>query len=157
MNEASLENKKVHLQTLLDELSNSITATDRRYFHLQTIENLIFHFDEIKTENDKNWVYNGLVIYFNKCAELVPSIDRETSRNMYYDYIDNITDYYYKNLGFSLLTNRSIVYLIYFIVLVLCFIFFNYYVVLFAASFFVFRIIVLFKKYKDRKVYSLWW
>lgn len=142
---------------LLDELSNSITATDRRYFHLQTIENLIFHFDEIKTENDKNWVYNGLVIYFNKCAELAPSIDRETSMNMYYDYIDNITDYYYKNLGFSLLTNRSIVYLIYFIVLLLCLIFFNYYVVLLAASFFVFRIIVLFKKYKDRKVYSLWW
>jgi hypothetical protein len=157
MNETNLENKKVHLEVLLNELSNSITSTDRPYFHLQTIENLIFHFDEIKTENDKNWVYHGLVSYFTKCAEIVPSIDRETSTHIYDEYIDNITDYYHKHLGFSMLTNRSIVYVIYFIVLILCYVFLNWYAVLFAASFFILMIFKMFKKNKEKKVYSLYW
>ena len=151
------DGRKGHLQLLMNELTTSIGANEKRYFHAKTIENLIFHFEEIKTENDKKWVYETLVEYLKKCSEYVPSMDRETSKNLFFEYLDNITDYYHNNLGFSVLMNRVIVYLVYVLILSLCYYFFNFYVVIAVASIFIFQIIRAFKKYREKQVYGLYW
>ena len=148
---------KGHLQILLNELNSSVGKEEKRYFHINTLENLIFHFEEIKTENDKTWVYENLVEYFKKCSEITASIDRNTSKGLFYEHIDKITDYYHSNLGFVMLVNRSIVYLIYFLILLVCYTFFNLYVVSLVASFFIYQIIRVFKKYKAKQVYGLFW
>jgi hypothetical protein len=152
-----MEERKEHLQRLLSELSNSLEINGKRYFHIRTVENLIFHFEEIKTENDRTWVYEVLVEYFHKCSQLVPSIDRSLSKDLFNEYIDKITDYYHSNLGFVMLINRSIVYLFYLIILILCFIYFNIYVLLVVLSLCLLQIIKAYKKYKERKVYGLFW
>jgi len=151
------DSRKGHLKALMKELDASIVVNEKRYFHVKTIENLIFHFEEIKTENDKNWVYETLVEYFKMCSEYVPSIDRETSKNLFNEYLDKITDYYHNNLGFVILMNRAIVYLVYFLILSLCYYFFNFYVVIVVASLFIYQIIRAFKKYREKQVYGLFW
>jgi|SRR4030095_1807936 len=153
----NFDHRKGHLQVLLNELNTSIGVNEKKYFHVKTIENLIFHFEEIKTENDKNWVYETLVEYFRKCSENVPSIDRDTSKNLFNEYLDKITDYYHNNLGFVVLMNRVIIYLVYFLILSICYYFFNFYVVIAVASLFIFQIIRAFKKFKEKQVYGLFW
>lgn len=157
------DSKKIELKKLLAELNDSVLLSKRKYFHPNTIENFIFHFDEIKTETDKNWVYETLTSYFKICLDLIhssepfDSIDSKTSKILWYDYIDKLTDYYEKNLGFDVLINRAFVYFVYLIVLTLCSVFFNFYVVLLVASFFIFQIYKAYKKYSKKQVYGLYW
>ena len=155
--ETEFDFRKGQLLAMFNKLNASIGSREKKYFHLNTIENLIFHFTEIKTENDKNWVYETLQEYLKKCFDLLPSIDRSSSKNLFYSDINKLTNYYHDNLGFKILINRSIVYFVYFIVLVACYIFFNIYVVIAVASLFVIQIFTIFKKYKERKVYGLFW
>ena len=132
------DQRKTYLQVLINELSNSVGYNDKKYFHIQTIENIIYHFENIKSENDKDWVYKILVTYFEKCSKIKTSIDRNISKNIFDEYIDKITDYYYSNLGFVMLINRPLIYFVYFVCLVLCYVFFKFYVVIIVASFFIF-------------------
>jgi len=149
--------RKEHLRTLLYELKNASSTSEGRYFHTNTIENLITHFEEVKTENDKNWVYESLVEYFKKCSEFTPSIDRQTSKDLFYEHIDKITDYYHNNLGFTMLINRSVVYFIYCLIILLCYIFFNLYVVAVIVFLILIQITRTFKKFKEKQVYGLFW
>ncbi len=153
----NFDQRKGHLQSLMNELNNSIGINEKKYFHLQTIENLIFHFERVKTENDKNWIYETIVVYFKRCSEIMTSIDRNTSKDLFYEHVDKVTDYYHNNLGFVLLINRTIVYLIYFLILLLCYIFLNFYVVIIVASLLMFQTFRVFKKYKEKMVYGLFW
>src|SRR6266436_6151964 len=110
--EKKFDTRKGHLQVMVNELNASIGYREKKYFHLNTIENLIFHFEEIKTENDKNWIYETLEEYLKKCLALIPSIDRNISKDLFYDNINKLTTYYHDNLCFIILMNRSIVYLV---------------------------------------------
>jgi len=49
------------------------------------------------------------------------SIDRGTSRNLFDQYLDKITDYYHSNLGFTVLINRGVVFTVYLLILAICF------------------------------------
>jgi hypothetical protein len=151
------DSRKSHLQTLTSELNASIGVNEKKYFHVKTIENLIFHFEKINTENDKKWVYETLVEYFRRCSDYVPSIDRNTSKSLFFEYLDKVTDYYHNNLGFSVLMNRVIVYFVYFLILGVCYYFLNFYVVIAIAAVFIFQIIQAFKKYRAKQVYGIFW
>ncbi len=155
--EKEVEFKKKHLQSLLSELRNNVALNETKYFHVNTIENLIAHFQQVKTENDKNWVYESLVEYFKKCSEFLPSIDRQTSKDLFDEYIDKITDYYHSNLGFVMLINRTVVYCVYILAISICYIFFSWYVVGIVIFFIIFKIISTYKKVKDKQVYGLFW
>ena len=150
-----MDERKGHLDLLMIDLNNSVGVTERKYFHVKTTENMIFHFDRIRTENDKKWVYETLVEYFKKCSEYTPSIDRGTSKSLFFEYLDKITDYYHNNLGFSVLMNRTIVYLVYLLILGLCYYFLNIYVTIGIIIFFSVQIIRAIQKYKQKIVYGL--
>jgi hypothetical protein len=155
MVEKSADNRGNHLLELIRQMNESTSANGRKYFHFQTIQNIIIHYDEIKTQNDKEWVYNSLLQYFAACKELGPAIDRNTSKMLFYEYVDNLADYYGKNLGFSLMLNRTVIYFFYFLCLLLTYIFVNVYVMLVLASLFIYHIGTQYLKYKRRRVYSI--
>lgn len=155
--EAKYDSRKEQLQVLFNELNSAIGLREKKYFHYNTIENLIFHFDEVKGENDQNWVYATLEEYLRKCFGLLPSIDRETSKGLFYEYVTKLTTYYQDNLGFTMLLNRSLVYLVYFVILGICYTFFNWYVLIVVASFFIFQIVRVFMKYRAKRVYGIYW
>ena len=119
-----MEDRRDSLVTQMIQLNNSVEEHKRKYFHLKTIENLIFHFDDIRSESDKKWVYETLDEYFQKCSNLSTSIDRRISKKLFFEFLDKVTDYYHSNLGFSILINRTVVYFIYVLLLILCHYFF---------------------------------
>lgn len=150
-----MEERKAQLELLLTDLLNSLTAREKRYFHCRTTENLIFHFGDIKSESDKNWVYETLVEYFRKCTEANPTIDRAVSVRLYYQYLEKLTQYYETQLRFSMLLNRGMIYTVYFAILVLSIIFFNLYVVAGVLALVVVLVFRSFQKFKERRVYGL--
>ena len=150
-----MEERKAQLELLLTDLLNSLTAREKRYFHCRTTENLIFHFGEIKSEVDKNWVYETLVEYFRKCTEANPSIDRAVSVRMYDQYLEKLTQYYETHLSFSMLLNRGIIYAVYLAILVISIIFFNLYVVAGVLALLLIMVFRSFRKFKERRVYGL--
>lgn len=155
--ETNIKNRKQNLETLLNQLTSLIGPNVKRYFHINTIENLIFHFDEIKTENDKIWIYQSLVDYFTMCSEYAPYIDRDKSKSLFYEHLDKITDYYHNNLGFSVLINRTVVYLFYIVILLLSYSYLNLYVAIAITLLLVLQTVRTFNKYRIRRVYGLFW
>jgi hypothetical protein len=152
-----IDQRKVHLQSLMNGLNSSIVDSEKRYFHINSVENLIFHFEDIKSENDKEWVYAGLLEYLKECAENSTSIDRTASKYLFYEYIDKIADYYQNHLGFVTFLNRAVIYLFYFLVLAVCYFLFHYYILIGVAAFIFFQIARTFIKYKGKQVYGLFW
>ena len=152
------DERKAHLQILFTELNNLVGyMNNRKYYNLNTVGNLIFHFNEIKNETDKNWVYETLVGYMKRCSEHVPSINSKISNQLWNDYIDKIAVYYVDNLNFTQLLNRTFVYVIYLIVLCICYIFLNLYVVFIVAFLFIMQIIRIYDKYRKRRVFGIFW
>jgi hypothetical protein len=155
--EKDTEFKQKYLENLLNDLRNKVTTNEIKYFHVNTIENLITHFQFIKTENDKIWVYESLVDYFEHCSHFYHSIDRETSQNIFDTYIDKITNYYHSNLGFVLLINRAVVYGVYLVAVLICSIYFKWYILVTVISLILYQIIRTYNKFKSKQVYSLFW
>jgi hypothetical protein len=73
--------RKKNLQIQLEKFVISIDDQQRKFYYLRTIENMIFHFDEIKNENDKNWIYEMLIEYLDKSFELMPQMSIKNSKH----------------------------------------------------------------------------
>lgn len=150
-----MDERKVQLELSLTDLLNSLTDRDKRYFHCRTTENLIFHFGEIISEADRNWVYETLIEYFRKCTEASPTIDRAVSVRLYNQYLEKLTQYYETHLRFSMLLNRGMLYTVYLAILVLSIIFFNLYVVAGVLALVAIITFRSFQKFKERRVFAL--
>ncbi len=142
------DERKEHLQALISELQAAVIVSERKYYHLNTLENLIFHFEGIKAEKDKNWVYETLDEYFKECFSNTLNMDREISKRLFFEYLDKITDFYHSNLGFVVLMNRGVVYFAYLVILALCYYYFNLYVVLGVVIFIALQTFKVFLKYR---------
>ncbi len=55
---------KVELKSKIIGLKEQLTLNEQRYFHINTVENYVFFLDEIKSNEDKIWVYTTLSQYF---------------------------------------------------------------------------------------------
>lgn len=150
-------NKKEHLKYLLNHLISSNSETDKKYFHVKTVENLIFHFDSISNESDKNWVYQSLVNYFDDCKDSAALVNKEKSKQLFYKHLDKITDYYTNALGFSLLLNRSIVYFFYLAIICISSYYFSMIVALAVISLILIQISYSINKTRLKKVYGLFY
>jgi len=101
-------NQTNELYALLEKLKKDI-VNGEKYFHLNTLCNFILHFNEIKTVNDKRWIFESLKSYFVECSEYLDSMDRNTSHLLYVKYLNKVGDYYRNFLGFSIYTSLEIV------------------------------------------------
>jgi hypothetical protein len=149
--------QKRELESTLSSLSEDIGPRERRYFHLNSVANLVYHFLEIREETDRIWVFDSLSQYLRDCREMLPGIDRDASKRLYDQSLEKLVEFYHLQLGFRLLMNRSVVYTFYAILLVLCYIFLNLYAVIALTTWFGYLTFMTFRRYRDRRVYSIFW
>jgi hypothetical protein len=140
-----------------ENLMQQVAIEEHRYFHFGTIDNLLYHFDEVKTIADKRWVYSCLDNYFSDITTYINSIDRETSRSLHQQYLDKVTDYYNSNLGFIIMINRELFAGFYFVLFLIGYFAFNFWVSLIPVIIFAIRSFMIYKKWKDKRVYSLYY
>jgi hypothetical protein len=149
-----IDNRKEFLLKLYESLINSVFR-QKRYFHPKTTKNLIFHLDEIKSEKDKTWVFETLVVYLNKCIELIPEMNLKISEELFDEYLYKLIQYYHTNLGFWLYRITLDQIIIYLIVLSVCYYFFQIWVVLILTIIFLMLIGYSIIKLKKRKAYGI--
>jgi hypothetical protein len=139
-----------------NELLACFNKENLKYFHPNTINNLILHFNEIKIEADKEWVFNNLREYFSECYKICDNFDRRNGRELYMKYLSKITDYYYENLKFTQ-SDRTLFVVFYLSLFLALYLILDYRFALPVIAIFIFRFIVLYKKYKQKRVYSLYY
>lgn len=133
-----------------------LNKNNRRYFHPNTVNNLIFHFNEINIEADKEWILKNLREYFSECEHLCNNLSRSSGHELYMKYLYKITDYYHNNLKF-VQSDRALFVLFYLGLFIALYFIFGFLISIIAIAIFIFRFVVLFKKYKQKRVFSLYY
>lgn len=151
------DNQTSDLKTKWLDVIQKTNISDYKYFHLTTVENLIFHLKNIPNTIDRDWIYSTLMLYLNECISIAPNIDRETSNEIFDRHLDKITNYYSKNIGFILITNRILFWTFYMILFLASYFIFNFWVSLIPVFISIFRSFMIYKKWKDKKVYSIFY
>jgi hypothetical protein len=151
------DNLKDELQSLSDHLFANTDTRQVRYFHLKSINNFIHHFGEIHSRDDQIWVYNSLKSYFGEATKNGEDLDRNMSSKLFDRHLQKIADFYDGNLGFSFVLHPSYTTTIYFIIFLLLFFSFGYWTSLIAIVVYAFQMFRVAKKYRTRKVYSLFY
>jgi len=155
--EQGLDYRERALCRMINELANKVGIDERKYIHLNTVNNLISHFTSIPTEHDKVWIHESLTDFIRQCEANLGSIDKNLSNSLFEKYLKKVTFYYSDNLGFSFLLNRTIFTLIYITLFVLLLIIFNLQVSLFVIGIYLFHSLYVLKKYREKKVYSIFY
>lgn len=135
-------------------LNNS--SRNRRYFHPYSVNNLVFHLADIKDENNKKWALNRLNDYLNLCEENINGIDRQMSRDIYYNQLYPLLQYYHDNLGFVQF-DVSVFVLFYLFLIGVGYLIFAINGILIVIGILLIRGTFFYKKYKERKVFSLFY
>jgi hypothetical protein len=148
--------RKKNLQIQLEKFVISIDDQQRKFYYLRTIENMIFHFDEIKNENDKNWIYEMLIEYLDKSFELMPQMSIKNSKHLYETYLDKVINYYHDHhLKFSMIVFSNFLLLFYLIILAVCSYFFQLWVPLLLGTLFLIQPLNSIKKYRNKRFYEV--
>jgi len=146
---------KKELKSKYDDLRKRLTSPESRFFHLNTLDNFIFHFDEIKPEEDRVWVYKNLWMFFEACDEYIDNIDRKKGSQLFSTYLFKVAMLYRKKLHFALLIDKTYLipfYLTFFIILY------------FTTSFWISLVPILiffvhyfynFSKYRQKRLYGM--
>jgi hypothetical protein len=142
------------LLTLLNRLNDSITEDQKRFYYLRTIENMIFHFNEIKDETDRSWVYQSLSEYLNKCFELLPKSIAESRKDLYDRYLYKLISYYHDYLGFPIIVFSNFLLVVYLSILIICSYFFKLWVVLLIGLLFLIQTMNSIKRYRNKRFYE---
>lgn len=150
---------KSEIELLLNNQNKLLACSNKnnpKYFHPNTINNLILHFDEIKTEADKDWIFRDLREYFSECQQVCDVFNRDSGRELYMKYLSKITDYYHYHLKF-VQSDRTLFVLFYLGLFLLLYFIADLRFASIAIVFFVFRFVVLYKKYKQKRIFSLYY
>ena len=103
------ENKVNFLEGKFNKLSVSIKHShQKKYFHLHTVRNFIYHFEKIMNKDAQTWIFKNLDDYIDNCENYIDTMDRDISKELYMEYLDKIGDYYRANLNFTLYTSFDI-------------------------------------------------
>ena len=145
------------LNSKLRNLMDGSMSANHRYFHLQTLYNLIYHLDGVKTLSDKRWIYETLCSYFMAAEKFLPEIDRKSSKDLYFTYLDKIADYYDSNLDFSLMINWIFFIAIFTVLSVAAYFVIGIWISLAVVAFFIIRAFARYNKWKQNKVYCLFY
>ena len=136
----------------LEVLTNKDT---RKYFHFNTLDNFICHFDSISNTDDRQWIYQALHNYLENATGLTSEIDVHSSTAIYEEYLSKIAMYYDNHLGFTMYTYLWVVIPIYFITLLIIGYFLNFYLVLLLlGALFICHMTYLYGKHKQKKLFG---
>ena len=82
------------------EILKEIPKQNIRFYHMRSIRNFIFHFNEIKSPNDKLYVFNYIDGYLDFVIEN-GIYDIHECRDLFIKYIYPVGKFYMRNLKFS--------------------------------------------------------
>jgi hypothetical protein len=139
-----------------DELHEQLTKSNERYIHPRTIDNLLFHIDDIDKTDEKDWVLCQLNVYFETCQRNLPAIDRTFSLQLYYEILYPLLDYYHRNLQFVKF-DLSLFVPFYVIGFSVAFFIFGIKGLIAVSIILIFRAAYFYRKYKEKKVFSLFY
>lgn len=158
MEQPNLENDyKMNLINKREAIMKNSCFDNHKYFHLQTVHNLIFHLDKVKFEEDKLWIYATLNNYLTECSNYINILDRKKSNELFNEYLDKITDYYSKHLGFRMIISRIISIGFYSLLSIIFFFVFSIWIAFIPILIYMFQAYTLNKKIVENKVYGLFY
>ena len=153
-NENALEQKQILQQRRLT-LESLLSKETRNYFHFNTLDNFIYHFERISNSDDRQWVYHTLNNFFDEASGLIDQIDVDSSNTIYEEYLSKIASYYDSYLGFTMHTYLWVVVPMYLIALLILGYFLNFYLVLLLLSaLFIYHMTYLYNKHKQKKLFG---
>jgi hypothetical protein len=149
------------LQSELNQKQNEVfsmhSAWDIKYLHYNTVNNFIFHFNDINNNTDKEWIYVNLSEYLSICKTMNEGIDRHASSQLYDQYLDKIASYYRSNLGFIMIVSKTLYIIIYLVVFVLLAVLFNFLVGFLVVPLLIFHFDYIGKKSKRKEAYGVFY
>jgi hypothetical protein len=152
-----MDDRQAELTEIKNEVIELHTEWNRKYFHLKTVDNFIFHLDKIKNEADKAWIYTTLKNYLLCCKQIDEELDREQSNQLYTKFIDKIGQYYRHNLKFRMIGNKVVYVIIFLVLILIAGLVFNFLVSLIIIPPFVHFLIYVSNKQKQKKVYGIFY
>lgn len=144
------------LKLRFEDLKSQIKS-QKKYFHLNTVNNFIAHLSKIKNENAKEWISINLRDYIDDCKVFINSMDRDTSESLYLKYLTKIGDYYRVNLQFSIYASLDIVFIPFaFLIIISKVLFFNWvFSVFFGGICYLCYLLYLVRKKKNKRTFGL--
>ncbi len=149
------------LKKELEKLSNDLYANSHiklvRYFHLKSVNNFIYHLDEVQPKQDQLWIYYSLKDYLEDAAKGNKYISRNLGAQLFHTYLEKIAAYYSSRHGFSLVISPVYTTMFYFILFLACYFIFNIWISLIPIGIYIVQMIRVTKKYRTRRVYGLFY
>jgi hypothetical protein len=120
----------------------------KKFYHLNSVHNLIFHFDKLTDENAKQEVFNAISSYFELIKEIKPNKVEEVTEELFYNGLYPIITKYYLSMGFRVFGSAKVLVFIYTIIFFIILFFGLPYYVYFAVFiiFCISRVWILIKK-----------
>jgi hypothetical protein len=150
-------NLKIELEHARHNLIEDSADDIKRYFHWQTIDNLIYHFDHITIEDDKRSVHASIMSFISECILVRDIIDRKLSVRLWNKHLDKVTDYYSSNLGFHLVANQLVSFAFYLLLFLAGTYFFNLFIGLVPVAVFLIQSFLISRWRRERKAYCLFY
>jgi len=148
-------NLKHDLDSKYDDLRKRLTGLESRYFHLNTVDNFIFHFNAIEPEEDRVWAYTKLCKFFEVCNNYIDNIDRKRGAELFRTYLSKVAMLYREKLGFALLIDKFYLITFYFIIFLILYFTTSVWISLISVLLFLIHYFHNFSKYRQKKLYDL--
>ena len=152
-----MDERKQELLASKDAVFSDFTDWNKKYLHDCTVSNLIEHFDRIKNEDDKPWIFNSLQTYLMFCRGINEEIDRSQSNGIYMAYLDRLCNYYRYNLGFRMVVGRVADFLLFATAFVSLILLLNFYSALLSIPLFVLHRQRIVRKMKRKEAYGVFY
>jgi hypothetical protein len=157
MSETGVEEKINHLRFLQSQLLSVAPNNKKKYFHFKTLNNFIYHINEIKNPTDLDWIYHSLIDHINAVMEFSNDIDVTIGYRLYEEYIIKIAGYYSKNLRFSMYAGSPLTFL-YMLLAGLLWYFLNiYYGIGIALILYIINLNYFFRKKREFRLYGIFY
>jgi hypothetical protein len=145
-----LVSKKLQLQSLVD-------VNDRGFFHLRTLDNFIYHFNEISSESDRIWIYKTLDAFIDECYNYINCVNSKTSKSLYEENLKKTIQYYRKYLGFTTLISLQLIIFLFCLLIIFLGLLTNFYIsVVSSMTILVIYLYFAYRKYKEKRVFGLY-
>ena len=155
MNDGVYREQEKALNDKLRVLKNLIPEERKRFFHLNTVSNFIYHLDQIKTPDDRNWIQSTLLSYLDEAMANINSMNMEVSKQLYKSSLEKLARYYDEYLGFTMIIYLWVIVFFYLVLtVIISFFLYPYIGILPVIAVFTYHMTYLYRKHKQKKLFG---
>jgi hypothetical protein len=152
-----MDERKQELLYLKESVFENQSVWNRKYLHFKTVSNFIHHFDNIKNENDKRWIFKSLNDYLINCDDLKEEINRTESNTLFESFLAKPGDYYRHELHFKMVMNKVSYFFLYSVAFIGMALIFNFYIALLIIPLIIYHQYRVRLKVKRRETYGVFY